>query len=202
MTRVGICALIISGVCIRWLDSLISSTQYPELEAIIALPLFPHFIVHRYTHQGSQSSLAVSWQQIYKSHCHFKSHTKSSLHRLSPFLSIFFNSQLNLISQLSSSYPSRLASRNSTRLLLKWTLLYNHFARTTQKTASLLLGRCAYSAVAQQRKFLDCCLRICCRRNVFIESLPSNDRLFWLYYSGFRARCHNRYITPNDKLLG
>jgi hypothetical protein len=56
-----------------------------------------------------------------------------------------------------------------------------------QKTqASLLLGRRIHSAVAQQRKLLDCCLRIRCRGNVFTESLPSNERLFWLRYSGFR----------------
>jgi hypothetical protein len=38
---------------------------------------------------------------------------------------------------------------------------------------------------------LDCCLRILYRGNVFIELLPSNERLFWLHYSGFRVSCHN-----------
>jgi hypothetical protein len=42
-----------------------------------------------------------------------------------------------------------------------------------------------------QRKLPDCCLRIRCRRNVFTVSLRSNERLFWLHYSGFRVSCHN-----------
>jgi hypothetical protein len=67
---------------------------------------------------------------------------------------------------------------------LNWTLLYNHFARTTQKTGSLLLGRRVYRAVAKQRKLLDCCFCIPCRGNMFTESLPSNGRLFWLYDFG------------------
>jgi hypothetical protein len=29
---------------------------------------------------------------------------------------------------------------------------------------------------------------------VFTKSLPSNERLFWLHYSGFRVSCHNTYI--------
>jgi hypothetical protein len=35
------------------------------------------------------------------------------------------------------------------------------------------------------------CLIICCRGNLFSESLPSNERLLWLRYSGFQAACHN-----------
>jgi hypothetical protein len=33
-------------------------------------------------------------------------------------------------------------------------------------------------------------LLIRCRWNVFIESLPSNEQLLWLRYSGFQASCH------------
>jgi uncharacterized membrane protein len=40
-------------------------------------------------------------------------------------------------------------------------------------------------------EFFHCCLRICCRGNEFTQSLPSNERLHWLYYSGFRTSCHN-----------
>jgi hypothetical protein len=35
---------------------------------------------------------------------------------------------------------------------------------------------------------LDCLLHIRCRGIVFTESLPGNERLFWLDYSGFRDR--------------
>jgi hypothetical protein len=47
-----------------------------------------------------------------------------------------------------------------------------------ENTASLLLTKRVYRAVEEQRKLLDCCLRISCRVNVFTESLPSNERLF------------------------
>jgi hypothetical protein len=40
-------------------------------------------------------------------------------------------------------------------------------------------------------KLHDCCLRIRCRWNVFTESLPSNERLFLIHYSGFRASRHS-----------
>jgi hypothetical protein len=43
--------------------------------------------------------------------------------------------QLNSIPLLPTSYPGRMASRNSA--LLNWTLLYNYFACTTQKTKPL-----------------------------------------------------------------
>jgi hypothetical protein len=57
--------------------------------------------------------------------------------------------QLNSISLLPSSYPGRLASRNSTLhfsaiILYCRILLYNHVARTTQKTQLLLLRRRVY----------------------------------------------------------
>jgi hypothetical protein len=84
---------------------------------------------------------------------------KSSLHCLIHFLLLFCNCQLNSIPLLPSSYPDKLTSRNSTRLrLLKWSLLYNHFVRTTKKTQPLyrwegvftapLHGNRSYSIVA------------------------------------------------------
>jgi hypothetical protein len=35
------------------------------------------------------------------------------------------------------------------------------------------------------------CLRIRCRGNIFTDSLPSNEPLLWLHYSGFRASYHS-----------
>jgi hypothetical protein len=53
----------------------------------------------------------VSWQtDLSQSHYRFKSHMKSSLQRLIPFLP-FSNCQLDSIHLLPSSYPGRLASR-------------------------------------------------------------------------------------------
>jgi hypothetical protein len=43
------------------------------------------------------------------------------------------------------------------------------------------------SSIVVKACLLDCCLQIRCRGNVFTESLPSNVRLFWLRYFGFRA---------------
>jgi hypothetical protein len=46
--------------------------------------------------------------------------------------------------------------------------------------------------IAQQ--YLDCCSFIRYRGNLFTGSLPSNERLLWLRYSGFQASCHNTLI--------
>jgi hypothetical protein len=100
------------------------------------------------THKGSQSSLVVSWQRIYKSlslqikHGVFFSLPNS-------FLAIILQLQipktrLNSILLFPSSYPGRLASRSSTlhSMLLNWILLYNHFARTPRKTPSYIAPYC------------------------------------------------------------
>jgi hypothetical protein len=51
---------------------------------------------------------------LLQSHCNFKSHMKSSFHSLNYILPLFCNCELNSIPLLPSSYPCRLASRNST----------------------------------------------------------------------------------------
>jgi hypothetical protein len=47
---------------------------------------------------------------------------------------------------------------------------------------------CIYSVVTYQRKWFDCCLRICCRGNVFTESLPSNGPTYC--YSDDWGKCY------------
>jgi hypothetical protein len=81
---------------------------------------------------------------LYQSHCHFKSHLKSSFHSLIPFLSLFCSCQfrtLDSIPLLLNSYPSRLVSQNFTQFYAApasfENLLYNHF-----------LGKCVYNAIA------------------------------------------------------
>jgi hypothetical protein len=82
---------------------------------------------------------------------------------------------LNLIPLLPSSYPGRMASRNSTRqfqLLFCWTHPYNHFAWTTQQTHPLLLRNVFTDPLPCNRHHI--VARVCLRGNVFTETLPSN----------------------------
>jgi hypothetical protein len=79
--------------------------------------------------------------------CHFKPNRKPSFHSLIPFLPLFCNCQLNPIPLLPSSYPGRLASRNST--LLYAASLQPFRTDHAENTASLFFfGRRVYSAVA------------------------------------------------------
>jgi hypothetical protein len=48
-------------------------------------------------------------------------------------------------------------------------------ADPTENTVSILI----------LQEYFDCCLLIRCRGNLFTESLPSNERVLWLSYSGF-----------------
>jgi hypothetical protein len=59
--------------------------------------------------------------------------------------------------------------------------LYSLYAAPTENTVSIV--------IAQQ--YFNCCLLIHWRGSLFTESLPSNERLLWLRYSGFQASCHN-----------
>jgi hypothetical protein len=89
-----------------------------------------------------------------QSHCHFKSHMKSSFHSLIPFLPLFCNChfrRLDSIQFLSSRAHIPAGWYTDTRLftsrllfcaaLCCRILLYNHFAQTTLKTQLLLLRR-------------------------------------------------------------
>jgi hypothetical protein len=86
---------------------------------------------------------------------------KSSLHHLIPFFALILRppvpkTRLHSIPLLPSSYPCRLASRNSilhfnySIILCCWTLLYNH-ARTPRKTPS---------SIVEKACLLTCCLAI------------------------------------------
>jgi hypothetical protein len=83
--------------------------------------------------------------------------------------------------------------------------LLNHLRLPSQEIPSIIissgLGSSLYSlgsdpkenavSIVTVQQYFDCCLRIRYRGNLFIESLPSNERLLWLRYSGFQASCHN-----------
>jgi hypothetical protein len=109
---------------------------------------FPHALVF------SVLTSRILATDLSQSHCTFKSHMKSSCHSLINFLPLFCSCQFN---SMPSSYPGRLASRNSTlhfRLLFyTWSRLlnvslHNPSARTTQKTQPILLRRRVYWSVA------------------------------------------------------
>jgi hypothetical protein len=80
-----------------------------------------------HTHQGSQSSLVVSWQRIYNSLTVISDHTWSLLFT-AWFPSCYYSATANSIQFLCSQ----------AHILAGWrlnsTLIYKHVARTTQKT--------------------------------------------------------------------
>jgi hypothetical protein len=109
-------------------------------------------LVHTYL--GSQSSLVVSWQRIYKSLAFTSNHTMSLLlHRLIPFLPFLLSHirlpspRLDSVQFLCSQAHILAGWRLKTQItLLNWNLLYNHFARTTQKTEPLYCWEGVYRA--------------------------------------------------------
>jgi hypothetical protein len=134
---------------------------------------------------------------------------RTSLHSLIPFLPFLLshiqlpipsilccNSQLRrlsvLIPALPSSYPGRLASRNSINSNDLLCTFYIHWARTTQKTQPLYCWEGVFTAPLHSNgsySIVACIFRCC--GNVFIEQLPSNGCLLWFHYFGFRESCHN-----------
>jgi hypothetical protein len=95
---------------------------------------------------------------------------KSSFHSLIPFLPGLLN-------------HSTAISRDSLNSYFSWPgiLVISLGVDPTENTVSII--------IAQQ--YFNCCLCIHCCGNLFTESLPSNERLLWLCYSGFQASCHN-----------
>jgi hypothetical protein len=124
--------------------------------------------------------LATDFHTVVISVCHCSTHE------------VFFaqsNSLLAISSQSTSTVLSRtLPSSNSSCVKSS---LYSLEADPQKTPLPLLLRRRVYSTTAYQQKFFDCCLRIRCRGNVFTEHLPSNGRLLWFHYSGFRASYHS-----------
>jgi hypothetical protein len=116
-----------------------------------------HFKVRRCTHNWVLSSLVLSRQRIYNRLTVNWDHTWSLL-----FAAQFFSCPycgLNSIHLLPSSYPGRLASRNSTlpSMLINWILLDNHFERTPRKIPSSIVPFCfrhVYGTIAYQRSRL------------------------------------------------
>jgi hypothetical protein len=134
---------------------LIHSTRNKRQYSAIADLHTSQFVTHTHTLGFSVFTSRILATDSLQFHCHFKSHMKSSFRSLIPFLPLFCSCQfrrLDSIHLLPSSYPGRLASRNSTlhssTAIFCWTLPYNHFAQITQETQHVLLTRRVYRAVA------------------------------------------------------
>jgi hypothetical protein len=108
-----------------------------------------------YVHYDSQFSLAVSWQRIFQSHWHFKSHVKSSCHSLIPFWPFLLN-RLRLPFPELDPVLFRLLFRtpcNSASIppVLPNTS-YNHQERTSGKHGLLLLRMRVYWSLPSNRR--------------------------------------------------
>jgi hypothetical protein len=122
-----------------------SPRNYRQYSAIADLHTLQFTVTHAVVFSVFISRILAT--DLSQSHCNFKLHMKSSsFHSLIPYFIIpqlpILRTRLNSIPLLSSSYPGRLASRNSTlhfsaTVLYSGIFLYNHFARTTQKTQPL-----------------------------------------------------------------
>jgi hypothetical protein len=164
--------------------------DYRQYSAIADL----HILQFTFTHARGFSVFTsrILATDLLQSHCNLKSHMNSPL-QFNSFIVISFQlpstaisrTLLNSIPLLPSSYPGRLASRNSTN-----SSQLNYSARTTQKTQRLYCWEGVFAAPLHGNGSYSTVFVIRCRGNLFTEPLPSNKRLFWLHYSGFRASCH------------
>jgi hypothetical protein len=125
-----------------------TTRDYRQYSAIANQHTFHFTVAHTLGFSAFTSRiLATDFSQ---SHCNCKSHMKSSLHHLIPFLPLFCSCQFN--SSAPNPYPGRLASRNSTLHSLDYCYIlpntsYDHFARTTKKTRPVLLTKRVYLTV-------------------------------------------------------
>jgi hypothetical protein len=85
---------------------------------------------------------------------------------------------------------TQLVIASNTALSLTYTL-YSSPLRTHYGSQSSLVVSWQQICCVIPQQYFDYCLFIRCRGNLFTESLPSNERLLWLRYSGFQASCHN-----------
>jgi hypothetical protein len=122
-----------------------TTRDYRQYSAVASLHTFQFTVTHALGFSVLTSRILAT--DLSQSRYNFKSHMKSSFHSLIPFLPLFCSCQL---SSFPSSYPGRLASRTRPSYfpLYCWTLLYNHFVLTAQKTQPILLKRRVYWSVA------------------------------------------------------
>jgi hypothetical protein len=96
---------------------------------------------------------------------------------------------------LPSAYPGRLASRNSTAWDDLLCPFYNPSAWTTQKTQPLYSWESVFTALLHSNGSYSivACVFVAAVM-LLTEYLPTSGRLFWFYYSDYRASCHNMFV--------
>jgi hypothetical protein len=172
------------------LDLLTPYTQHSELHATQRYCLPTLYSSPLHTHQDSQSSLVVSWQRIYNSLTITSNHTLSSLHSLINFFRVLPQlptpkSRLNSIPLLPSSYPGRLASRNSTQF---YTAPASFATLSFMTTLHGSRRKHVHSIVEKACLHLRCLeidvllLRVGSGGNVFTKSLPSSGSIHHNYF--------------------
>jgi hypothetical protein len=118
-----------------------------------------------------------------------------SFHRPIHFLPLFCYCQLNSIPLFPRSYPDKLASRSWTRLYIATvnvrTLLYNHFARTIQKTQPSYCWEGAFTAPLHNNGSYSI---VACVFVVAVMCLPSRC-LAMNVYSDFAIPAFGRHVT-------
>jgi hypothetical protein len=108
-----------------------STGNYRQYSAITDLHNLQFTVTHALGFSVFTSHILAT--DLQQSHCHFKSHMKTSLHSLTPFLALFGTCQFRTLSSSAPKLISRQAGVSQLDSLLKWTLLYNSFALTTQR---------------------------------------------------------------------
>jgi hypothetical protein len=134
---------------IGFIDNLFTQLGTTDNYSVIAvLHILQFTVTHVLGFQVFTSRILAT--DLSQSHCHFKSHLKSSFDGLISFLPLFCNCQFRKLDSVSSILFSqgREIRLDSTTFYADtasfWTLLYNH----AENTSSLLLGRGVYGAVA------------------------------------------------------
>jgi hypothetical protein len=170
-----------TGFWIGWLDLLTPYTFNSKLQAITALPLFPHITVHHYTHGSGFITASLSLQITHEV---FFSQPNS-------FLAIILQmpipkTRLSSIPLLPSSYPGRLASRNSTLLVST-----EIFFITTQKIQPLYCREGVFTASLHSNwsYSIVACVFVAAGMSLAGRCLAMN------VYSDFAIRAFGRHVT-------
>jgi hypothetical protein len=136
---------------------------------------------------------------------------KSYFYNLIPFLPVFCKCQfrrLDSIQFLCSQAHNLAGWRLETRLQFFSTELFITTLHGPRRKQSLYFWQGMFTAPLHCNGSYSIFACVCrYRAKVFTESLPRNERLFWLQYSGFRVSCHTVFATntiwpkPDFKLL-
>jgi hypothetical protein len=127
---------------IGFIDTLYTPLNYRQYSAIADLHALHFTVTHALGFSVFTSRILTT--DLYQSHCHFKSHMEPSFHSLIPFSPLFCNCQfrrLNSIPLLPSSYPGRLASRNSTQFFTIEFFSITTLHRSRRKRSLSIVGK-------------------------------------------------------------